>query len=79
MVRSDQKASTWSVAPSKASGGVPNSFLFVVVVVLKEEAMVCVKNLLTVLSSRVGGLGSTRPATTKDEVTDKRAEETRSD
>ena len=38
-----------------------------------------VKNLLTVLSSRVGGLGSTRPAATKDKVTDKRAEKTRSD
>ena len=38
-----------------------------------------VKNLLTVLSSRVGGLRSTRPAATEDEITDKRAEETRSD
>ena len=39
---------------------------------------VIVKNLLTVLSSRVGGLGSTRPAATEDKVADKRAEETRS-
>ena len=38
-----------------------------------------VKNLLTVLSSRDGGLGSTQPAATEDKVTDKRAEETRSD
>ena len=38
-----------------------------------------VKNLLTVLSSRVGGLGSTRPAATEDEITDKRAEKARSD
>ena len=37
-----------------------------------------VKNLLTVLSSGVGGLGSTRPAATEDKVADKRAEETRS-
>ena len=39
----------------------------------------CVKNLLTVLSSRIGGLGSTRPAATEDKVTDKRAEKARSD
>ena len=35
-----------------------------------------VKNLLTVLSSAGGGLGSTRPAAAEDKVTDNRAEET---
>ena len=46
---------------------------------LNKASNLTVKNLLTVLSSRVGGLGSTWPAAAEDEVTDKRAEETRSD
>ena len=41
--------------------------------------VVFVKNLLTVLSSRIGGLGSTQPAATEDKVTDNRAEEARSE
>ena len=44
-----------------------------------QWSLLPVKNLLTVLSSRGGGLGSTQAAATEDKVTDKRAEKTHSD